>query len=571
LEGRDFALSLHGMNKMTCPLCRAAALPSLSPVSGGAMIRAAGALAFLYVILIQPNHPAAMTWGALAMFPLELPVVLAAVVLAGAGRAGRVLRAAMLAVLMAIALLKLADLGTFIAFNRGFNLLVDAHLLPAAWVLLQGSIGPGLAWAAAIGAVLALGLVAVALWWALGVWARVPLPVLGRGVAWGMLLAGGAVAVAEIGQARRAWALPPAMAQAIPGAAFTARVGLERVAQFRETRADIAAFRAAARSDDMAAQGPFFGLLDGRDMILVYVESYGRSSFENPLYRPTHTETLRRIGQDLGARGLAMRSGWATAPMVGGQSWLAHGSVASGLWLDTQARYRALLVSQRRTLFHFAQEAGLRTVAIKPAHIFPWPEGAFFGFDAIYNAPDLGYAGEPFNWVTMPDQFTLQALDRLELGQAPRPPILAQVALVSSHAPWVPIPELVDWDRIGDGTIFNQWALSGDPPDVVWRDHDRVRDQFRLAVDYSLQAVGAWAARHAENPPLIIVLGDHEPARFVSGVEGFDVPVHVIGPPDLVARFAALGWAEGMIPDPQTPALRMDRMRNLLLQQLSAP
>jgi len=535
------------------------------------MIRAAVALGYLYLILIQPNHPAALTWGALAMFPLELPVVLAAVLLAGDRRAGRALRGVLVAVLMAIAVLKLADLGTFIAFNRGFNLLVDTHLLPAAWVLLQGSIGPWLAWAAALGAALAVGGVAVALWWALRVWARLTVPYLGRAVAWGVLLASGAVAVAEIGQARRVWALPPAMAQALPGAAFTARVGLERMAQFRETRADIAAFRAAARSDDMAGQGPFFGLLDGRDMIVIYVESYGRSSFENPLYIPTHTQTLRQIGQELSAGGLAMRSGWATAPMVGGQSWLAHGSVAAGLWLDTQARYRALLVSQRRTLFHFAQEAGLRTVAIKPAHIFPWPEGAFFGFDAIYNAPDLGYAGAPFNWVTMPDQFTLLALERLELAHSPRPPILAQVALVSSHAPWVPIPELVDWDQIGDGTIFNQWALSGDPPEVVWRDHDRVRDQFRLAVDYSLQAVGAWAARQAQNPPLIVMLGDHEPARFVSGVAGFDVPVHVIGPPDLVARFAELGWAEGMIPDMATPAVRMDALRNLLLQRLAPP
>lgn len=67
----------------------------------------------------------------------------------------------------------------------------------------------------------------------------------------------------------------------------------------------------------------------------------------------------------------------------------------------------------------------------------------------------------------------------------------------------------------------------------------------------------------------MIVLGDHEPARFVSGVDGFDVPVHVIGPPDLVAEFAALGWTDGMIPDPATPSLRMDRLRDLFLTTLS--
>ncbi len=535
------------------------------------MTRLALALVPLWLVLIQPNHPAAMTWGALAMVPLELPALLALVLLLGKGRTGRLVRAALVGVLLLIAVLKLADLGTFIAFNRGFNLLVDLHLVAAGWELLKGSVGMLLAHLLAAGAVLALGIVAVGLWWAMAVWARVPLGRMSRAGVALVLVAGTVLAVAEIGQARRAWHLPPMLAQNLPGAAFTARVGLERAVQFRETRADLAQFRALARTDPMRTQGPFFDLLDGRDLILIYVESYGRSSFENPLYIPTHTGTLRRIEDRLDAEGLAMRSGWLTAPMVGGQSWLAHGSVATGLWLDTQARYRAVIASPRRTLFHFAQAAGLRTVAIKPAHVFPWPEGAYFGFDAIYNAPDLGYRGERFNWVTMPDQFTLHALDRLERNQPERPATLAQVALVSSHAPWVPIPELVGWDVIGDGTIFNQWALSGDPPEVVWRDHDRVRDQFRLAVDYSLQAVGAWAERHAQDPPLMIVLGDHEPARFVSGVEGFDVPIHVIGPPDLVTRFAPLGWNAGLIPDPASPARRMSDLRDLLLQSLTGP
>jgi len=511
-----------------------------------------------------------MTWGALALFPLELPVIVAALVVLGAGRAGAVVRAALVLSLIVIALLKLADFGTFIAFNRGFNLVADYNLLPAAWELARGSFGTALAGLAVAGAVVVVSVLALALWWATGVIAGIAADKRPRIAAAVLLLPALALAVAEIGQARRAWFLPPAVANAIPGAAFTARVGLERVEQIRTTRADLASFRVAAQQDSMRSVTPMFDRLGTRDFVLVYVESYGRSSFENPLYIPTHTATLQTIEGDLAARGLAMRSGWARAPMVGGQSWLAHGSVASGLWLDTQARYRALIASPRRTLFHYAQDAGRRTVAIKPAHVFPWPEGDYFGFDAIYNAADLGYEGQPFNWVTMPDQFTLHALDRLERSDPDRTPLVVQVALVSSHAPWVPIPELVEWDDIGTGTIFDQWALSGDPPEVVWRDHDRVRDQFRLAVDYSLQSVGAWAARHAGDPPLMVVLGDHEPARFVSGVDGFDVPVHVIGPADLVDQFADLGWSEGMIPQPDIPSMRMDNLRDVLLSRLGS-
>lgn len=533
-------------------------------------LRLLTATALLHLVLIQPNHPEALTPGALAVFPLELPVILALLVAAGGGAAGRVLRVALVGTLGLTMLLKAADYGAFVAFGRGFNPLADLHLAHAGWTLLSGAVGTVRAVLALAGAAAAVAAATAALWWATGVWARLPARPPVRLVALALALPAAALAAAEIGQARRAWTLPPELSRAIPGAAFTARVAIERVEMVRATRADLAAFRAAATNDPMHEAGPLLDHLGDRDLILIYVESYGRSSFDNPLYAGTHVGALREIEAELAALGLSMRSAWATAPMAGGQSWLAHGSVATGLWLDTQARYRAMLASPRRSLFHVARDAGRRTVAIKPAHVFPWPEGAVFGFDAIHDAAGLGYRGEPFNWITMPDQFTLHALDRLERDRPGRPALVVQVALVSSHAPWTPIPELVAWDEIGDGAIFNRWALSGDPPEVVWRDHDRVRDQFRLAVDYSLRTVGAWAARHAGDPPLIVMLGDHEPARFVAGVDGFDVPVHVIGPARLVDRFAAAGWTEGMRPDPALPPVRMDRMRDLLLTTLSS-
>lgn len=532
------------------------------------------AAAVLWLVLVQPNHPEALTWGALAVVPLEWPAILAAVVLAGTGWAGRALRGVLVAALVAVAVLKLADFGTFVAFQRGFNLVADLHLIPAAWVLGRGALGLPLAGAIVAGAVLAGAGVALALWWALAVWARLAQGRGARRLAAVLLLPALALAAAEVGHARRAWALPPDLRAAIPGAAFTARVAIERWEQVRSTRADLIAFRTAAATDPMQGAGPFFDRAGGRDIVLIYVESYGRASLDNPLYAATHAATLARIEADLAARGLAMRSTFATAPMAGGQSWLAHGSVAAGLWLDGQSRYRAFLASGRRTLFHLAQAEGRRTVAIMPAHVFPWPEGAAFGFDAIHNAADLGYAGPSFNWVTMPDQFTLLALERLALGapgaRPDRPPLLAQVALVSSHAPWVPIPPVIGWDEVGEGQVYDRWAHGGDPPEVVWRDHDRVRDQFRQAIDYSLQVVGAWAARRAADPPLMIVLGDHQPARFVAGVPGYDVPLHVIGPPELVARFDGPEWSAGMIPAPEAPPIRMDGLRDRLVAALGS-
>ena len=204
-----------------------------------------------------------------------------------------------------------------------------------------------------------------------------------------------------------------------------------------------------------------------------------------------------------------------------------------------------------------------------PQITLDWPEADLMGFDTVLAAADLGYHGEPFNWVTMPDQFTYAALDRLLRSDPDREPVFVQVATGTSHAPWVPVPEIVAWDAIGDGRIFNAMAASGDPPDVVWRDRDRVRDQYRLALDYALRVIFDYAARHADDPPLILVVGDHQAAGFVALDDRPDVPAHVIGPEHLVARTAAWGWDTGLIPNPETGRRSMAAMRDLILTTFS--
>lgn len=545
----------------------------------GAQTRAAGgrklvlncvAAAILYVALILPNHPGALSVWALFVFPLEWPlIVLGLLALPSKGVVTTIVRIGIVLFITLITVLKLADFSTFVAYNRGFNPIVDGHLIIAAWHLGSGVLGIIAAAVAVIAIVGSVGVFAFAIWWATDRLVAVSLR--------GILRLSGAVAtfplavfaMAEVGHSMRYWQLPfdPS------GAAFTARVAAERVVMIRQTVEGLRTFRAAAASDPFAEVSPLLDQIGARDVLFTYIESYGSSSLTNPRYAPTHLATLNSIEADLDARGLAMRSGWMEAPMIGGQSWLSHATVARGLWVPDQRTYGAALISGRRSLFHLAQDAGFATAAIMPAITMDWPEANLMGFDRILPATELGYEGLPFNWVTMPDQFTMTAVDRLVLqGTAgkDRPPVFAQIALISSHAPWTPVPSLVDWDEIGDGRIFNEVAVSGDPPDVVWRDHDRVRDQFRQAVDYSIQTVGAFAARHADDPPLMIVIGDHQPARFVSEDDSFAVPVHIIGPQDLVARFGDWGWNEGLIPKPDARTWRMDMFRNQFLSTFSS-
>jgi hypothetical protein len=419
----------------------------------------------------------------------------------------------------------------------------------------------------AVGAALVfVGLVGTVTWWATGVWARLSASsAILRGVAaTGAILFAG-IATAQIGDAMGRWQLPVH----VPGAAFTARVGVERLQTARETLADLRLFEIAAAADPYAGAEGVLDIID-RDVVIVFVESYGRTSFDTPQFADLHRATLAAGETRLADLGLTMASGFLSSPTRGGQSWLAHATFANGLWVSDQTRYSAALVSRRQTLFHIAARAGFHTAAVMPQITLDWPEVEFMGFETVLGAADLGYRGEPFNWVTMPDQFTFAALDRL-LRDAPQDRrLFVQLATGSSHAPWVPVPELVSWDVIGDGQVFNAMATAGDPPDVVWRDRDRVRAQYRLAVDYALQTVLAYIEMHAEDPPLLIVLGDHQAAGFVALDERSDVPIHIIGPAHLVERTKAWGLTAGLIPPSDTPVLPMDRMRNLILETFSS-
>jgi hypothetical protein len=509
------------------------------------IVAAAAAFLFLHLLLALPARPGELGAAAWLRLPLELALVVA-LLLAFPARA---MRAALGLLILAALVLKLADLATEVAFRRPFNPVLDAGLVPAAWRLASGAVGWPTALAVLLAAVLAFLLVVRATWWATGEIAR--LAPAGRG-ARGLALAAAALLVVA----------------PLPGEPRTARLAWDHLRDARQARADLASFRREAAADARAAlpPGEVLAALQGTDVLLVFVESYGRSALENPLYRPTVTAALSAAGAPLQAAGLAARSGFLASPVVGGQSWLAHATLLSGLGVQDQGRYRALLASPRKTLLHLAQAAGWETAAVMPAITLAWPEAAWFGYDRVLAAADLGYAGPPFNWVTMPDQFTLAALERTLLDPALRPPVFAEVALISSHAPWTPIPPLLPWDALGDGRVFDPYAAAGDPPDVVWRDPDRVRAQYLMSLDYVLRSLGEFALRRAARPTLLVVVGDHQPAAFVSGDEtGRDVPVHVIGPPALLARLDAWGWTPGLLPGRDAPVWPMQDFRDRFL------
>src|SRR5699024_4656782 len=149
--------------------------------------------------------------------------------------------------------------------------------------------------------------------------------------------------------------------------------------------------------------------LRGRDVLLVFVESYGRVAVEDPTISPQVNEVLAAGSKRLRGAGYHSRSAFLTSPTFGAASWLAHATLQSGLWVDGQQRYNQLLTNDRLTLTRAFERAGWRTAFVLPANTQDWPVGSsFYGFDTLYDARDLDYHGREFGWSTMPDQYTLQ-------------------------------------------------------------------------------------------------------------------------------------------------------------------
>ena len=134
----------------------------------------------------------------------------------------------------------------------------------------------------------------------------------------------------------------------------------------------------------------------------------------------------------------------------------------------------------------------------------------------------------------------------------------------------MPVPVPVPWDAVGDGRVFGPMAEGGDPPKVVWQDPDRIRDQYRQSIAYSLTVVMDWAAqqgreRGPDGGPLILILGDHPPVAFVNQIGSHDVPMHLIGPPGVLAAVQGWGWTPGLIPAPDAPVWPMQAFRDRFL------
>jgi phosphatidylglycerophosphate synthase len=520
------------------------------------------AVVVVWVGLVAPDHPGRLRPSAFVRLPLEGIVVIALALTLPAG-ARRVLAWVVGPALGLLVIVKVLDMGLFAIFDRPFDPVADWRYAGIGIETLRDSVGRTeanllVAGAAVLGvAVLVLTTLSVVrLTRVAAGHRRASLQVVtALGLVWVLCWVFGAKLVSDV---------PVASTSA-------ARLAFEEVRAVRAGIKDRAIFDDEIRRDrfrntpgDQLLTG-----LRGKDVIVAFVESYGRVAVQGSSVSPRIAIALDNGMERLQAAGFNARSAFLTSPTFGGASWLAHSTLHAGVWVNRQWRYDQLVASDRVTLSQAFKRAGWRAVDYVPANDRNWPQGAFYRFDKVYDQSNLGYVGPRFAFAPMPDQYVLLALQRLELAKRDRRPVFAEVDMVSSHAPWNRIPELIDWRDVGNGSVFHSIPAGQETATSLWSDPDRVRAAYGRSIEYSLNTLVSFVQRYGDDDLVLVVLGDHQPAPIVTGLGpglSHDVPISVIAhDPAVLDQIAGWGWEDGLRPSPQAPVWPMDAFRDRFL------
>ncbi|MFQ5771693.1 MAG: hypothetical protein ACE5HX_14260, partial [bacterium] len=126
--------------------------------------------------------------------------------------------------------------------------------------------------------------------------------------------------------------------------------------------------------------------LAGADVYLFFVESYGQTIYSDERYLLKIKTVFKKYEKALARRGFSIYSNFLTSPAYGGSSWLAHGTIASGVNLESQLHYDLLITSDAKTIARLFNNVKYRTVSVMPGTQWPWPEGKFFGYQKKYYA-----------------------------------------------------------------------------------------------------------------------------------------------------------------------------------------
>ncbi|WP_369248722.1 sulfatase-like hydrolase/transferase [Streptomyces sp. R41] len=516
--------------------------------------------ALVLFALLMPSKIDGFRPAEFARIPVE--AIFGAAVLIVLPRKPRIAVAALAGLgLGALTVLNFLDIGFNEYLGRGFNVVLDWTLFGDAQAYLQDTMGKKGA----------LGIVVVVVLIVLAVLALMTLSVVRLG---NLLARHTETATRTTLVMAIVWVTCAALGVQFTGVPIasehTTLVVQDRAERVRNTIRDEAAFAKIAKKDAFANTPPDQLLtgLRGKDMMITFIESYGRSAIEDPVMAPGVDATLTAENEKLTKAGFAAKSGWLTSATYGGSSWLGHSTFMSGLWINNQQRYRTVTAGDHLTLpGAFKKTGAWDTVGVMPGVQKAWPEQKFYDIDKLYDSHDLGYKGPKFSWSTMPDQYALTAFERLVHGKKHDKPLMSTIILTSSHQPWAPIPKTVPQDQVGDGSIYDAIQKAGKKPADIITDSTKSKQEYGKSIQYSVTSLIDYLVKYGNKDTVLVFLGDHQPIARVSGNNASrDVPVSIVAKdPKVLDKIADWGWTDGLQPQHDAPVWKMSAFRDRFL------
>ena len=460
----------------------------------------------------------------------------------------------------------------FAGLDGAFEYALSTHFDASDWQQVGDGFGvvrDSIGAPAAIAVLIGLALVAVATLVALA-WAALRVDAAirrrGRAAAWTITSVTAAWVVAALVGSQLVAGQPAAAASSIDAIASASSLASATLTAQAQLPHEIATDRYAAMPSSQLLTG-----LRGKDVVIAFIESYGQVAVQGTSFSAGVDRVLRDGGAQLAADGYTAQSAFLTSPTFGGVSWLAHSTLQSGLWIDKQQVYSKLIRSTRFTLSDAFRNAGWDTVSDIPSDTHPWTYGSsFYHYGTLLDTNNVGYLGPTFGYARIPDQYTWRYFQDHELA-GPHQPVMAEIDFVSSHTPWAPLPQLVPWSQIGDGTVYAPQPAQGQSTSTVWADPKRVQAAYGQSIQYSLGAMFSFLHNYDDPNLVIIALGDHQPATVVSGAgANHNVPISIISKdPSVFRAISGWQWQDGVLPTSTAPLWKMSAFRDRFLGAFS--
>jgi hypothetical protein len=294
----------------------------------------------------------------------------------------------------------------------------------------------------------------------------------------------------------------------------------------------------------------------GADVLLMFLESYGAHTYDDAEVSAIVSLARAELQAAADATGREVASAFIESPTFGGSSWLAHSTLMTGFEVREPGAYDLLLTQKRETLPALFAASGYRSIALMPGLKNPWPEGSFYGFDAIWGEQDLDYRGPSFGWWRIPDQYALAKLDALAFQDAKRRPAFVFFPTINTHIPFRPTPPYQpDWQRVLTDHPFDDAETAASV--AKGPDWYNLGMPYAESFAYTLRYLGGYLRARPGADLVLVLVGDHQPAAGVTGPGArWDVPVHVItSRRDVVSSLLDAGFVTGVDLGANRPAI----------------